>query len=439
MFINRILQDYSHCVEKLEHTRSLLYDTLRSEDEYTYSQEANLKRRVTSWRGSAAAKLACDIHTLLTMLNGEGCASIKDMVSNSKKPRRRKSVARPAATESSVNCSVENCKCKAEIDILKETVSSLQADMLTLKQEIHLMRHTSVYDDSSLKGDISEMKQAVIDLNVNYSSVNDRVISLENFISHDDIVTITRAPFSVVNEEHQPSGDSLEDPAAPFSVVNEEHQPSGASLEDPTAPFSVLHEDHQPSGASLEDPAAPAVYDPGATNESSPLNCETNVFVDDSRHISVEETDDETAEDNRVNRVNSAPLSQSHATIPTRVTPRDNRRTRDDMQNLQKQRSVTFADIIANIGTPMEPRVNGVPIRDETPVPEIDDIEQDIDDFSVYVRKRSKRFYVGGFKNTITERKLRAYVTSRGQTVTMVRIFPSKRNRNGVVISYKLL
>ena len=59
--------------------------------------------------------------------------------------------------------------------------------------------------------------------------------------------------------------------------------------------------------------------------------------------------------------------------------------------------------------------------------------EVDEDDFSKYVYRRVKRFYVGGFINSITTDKLVDYVETRGVTVTWVTIFPI-RNSNRVVI-----
>ncbi|MES9883124.1 MAG: hypothetical protein ABW185_19845, partial [Sedimenticola sp.] len=57
----------------------------------------------------------------------------------------------------------------------------------------------------------------------------------------------------------------------------------------------------------------------------------------------------------------------------------------------------------------------------------------DDNDLLAYVRKKPKRFYIGGFKPGITEDVIYRYVQKRGPTPTMVRIFPM-RQRYGVVI-----
>lgn len=56
------------------------------------------------------------------------------------------------------------------------------------------------------------------------------------------------------------------------------------------------------------------------------------------------------------------------------------------------------------------------------------------ENFEQYVKKRAKRFYLGGFKPTITRDVIANYVNIRGPTVTWVRIWTSKRNPNNVVI-----
>ena len=58
----------------------------------------------------------------------------------------------------------------------------------------------------------------------------------------------------------------------------------------------------------------------------------------------------------------------------------------------------------------------------------IDDV-----DVSEHVRKRTKRFYIGGFKPSITQAKLIKYVENKGLSVTWVNIWTSKRNGRVVI------
>ena len=49
-----------------------------------------------------------------------------------------------------------------------------------------------------------------------------------------------------------------------------------------------------------------------------------------------------------------------------------------------------------------------------------------------YVRRRTKRFYVGGFLPNITESVITEYVRGKGPKVTKVSIFRNKRNNNTI-------
>ena len=51
-----------------------------------------------------------------------------------------------------------------------------------------------------------------------------------------------------------------------------------------------------------------------------------------------------------------------------------------------------------------------------------------------YVKKRGRRYYLGGLMPTITREVIAEYVTMRGPTVTWVSIWNSKRNPDNVVI-----
>ncbi len=64
--------------------------------------------------------------------------------------------------------------------------------------------------------------------------------------------------------------------------------------------------------------------------------------------------------------------------------------------------------------------------QDTQGVNECSDDSDDLE-FGDYVRKRTRRFYVGGFKPSITENKIASYVNRRGPTVTKVTIFRNSR------------
>ena len=52
----------------------------------------------------------------------------------------------------------------------------------------------------------------------------------------------------------------------------------------------------------------------------------------------------------------------------------------------------------------------------------------------MYVRKRPKRFFIGGFTNEINEDKIYRYVNRRCLKVTKVKLFPSRRSADDVII-----
>ena len=59
--------------------------------------------------------------------------------------------------------------------------------------------------------------------------------------------------------------------------------------------------------------------------------------------------------------------------------------------------------------------------------------DSDNDDFSQYVRRRTRRFFVGGFEPHVTENRIAAYVRSKGPTITKVSIFRNQRRKTTVV------
>ena len=67
-------------------------------------------------------------------------------------------------------------------------------------------------------------------------------------------------------------------------------------------------------------------------------------------------------------------------------------------------------------------------------IEEIEDFVDNDNDFLQYVKKKPKRFYLGGFRPEVTPDVICKYVKRRGPTVTWLRIWPSKWSPNNVII-----
>ena len=126
-FLNRILRDYGLSESILDETRSILYDTLRESDEFPYGLQADLKQRVSSSKGETIVyKLACDIRTLISVLDGDDYSQMKDLISSS----RSRSSSQVRISQKQYPSTPSTCTCSQDVIILKDTVTSLQAEML---------------------------------------------------------------------------------------------------------------------------------------------------------------------------------------------------------------------------------------------------------------------------------------------------------------------
>lgn len=79
------LYDYAFDEIKLETMRHLFCNALRENDDFPVGLKAELKRRVAKRNGeTVAVKVANDIHTLRSVLEGNSYSSMPEMLSASK-------------------------------------------------------------------------------------------------------------------------------------------------------------------------------------------------------------------------------------------------------------------------------------------------------------------------------------------------------------------
>ena len=147
LFVDRILMDYHQSESDLEKSRLMLFDVIRESEDFPFDINCELKRRITRQGDSAAVKLANDIHTILTAADGGDISCVKELISTGSRRTSRLSSVTKQPIRAHSPSTTHTCACDAEVKILKDTVTSLQADMLLIKQRnaaTENIRNTSI-------------------------------------------------------------------------------------------------------------------------------------------------------------------------------------------------------------------------------------------------------------------------------------------------------
>lgn len=219
MFIASILQEYASDEQELDATRTNFFEFLKTHDDFPFPLNSDLKKRVFT-RGrkeTVAVKLATDIYSLLSVMEGDEYSVIKEMISVSKRrtfSHLPSSQGNPQPMESFSNA---RCKCNTELTVLRDTVSSIQAEVLLLKQSLHtsnhlrseemknisdtlkglkvdITRHTDnmkALTDEMASSTCEEMRALTESLSV---SLDKRVSSIEKFLDGENIHVVSFVP-----------------------------------------------------------------------------------------------------------------------------------------------------------------------------------------------------------------------------------------------------
>jgi len=156
VFIDQLLLDYDNTPEKLEYTRSMLFSTVRDSNDFDLESGCELKRRVANRNGNPLnVKLANDIHSLILVLKGEGLTYLKDIISYPEKGPRNSASQTPAKGVITPLRNNDKCTCCQEMPMIRDMISSLQADMLHMKQK-------GAANQRQRDGEIDSMRDAVI-------------------------------------------------------------------------------------------------------------------------------------------------------------------------------------------------------------------------------------------------------------------------------------
>lgn len=159
MFVNQLLLDYHQSETNLDHLRITLFEMLKNTEDFPFELDSELKRRVNTRQGEPiVAKLAKDIHTLISVIEGEDSSCLKELISSGKRQPRTGSLSKNSGIAPNVTQSGQvNCNCSAELKQLKEMVVALQADLLLMKQR-------QAGTENLRNSEIIEIKKSIQDL-----------------------------------------------------------------------------------------------------------------------------------------------------------------------------------------------------------------------------------------------------------------------------------
>ena len=244
-------------------------------------KDASLKRRLQTGKGdTVATKLAYDIHSLVSVIEGGDFCSpeLKDVLSLSKKQRSssvpapecsirsstpirhnvplhldnspstllrsRTKKASPATPQGNYN---RPCDCRSEVTLLKDTVSNIQANVLLMQETQHVSEKqrseqlkcirtmiVGIKDDittccKSVKDCMDGSKESIRDLAGTLGRTviefEDRVRTLEYFLDDENIVTIASINTEKVCVNTNTVSDTLVSVEPVNTISSVDHQP----------------------------------------------------------------------------------------------------------------------------------------------------------------------------------------------------------------------
>lgn len=441
LFVSRILKDYGSCESDLDQTRYILYESLRESEDFPYPVMSDLKKRVYTRKGEPlCVKLAHDIRTLLAVIEGDDYSVMKDLISSS----RRKSLIKIEGTD---KLPAINCTCSQDVAILQDSVSTLKSEILMLKQCFKAndsMRSTQIKTMSDtismVKADIKECSDYIANSaakidncillanNSETESVRSEIIQLRLVLeSVQRSLNVNDQVPADVNDTHSPADvpDCMFNTAGECeSVTSMDH--SLRSIKLPLAVDAPVNNDCQSKTSSYRDPvnvsASQAVGREILQPATIPVICDGKLTYN-SQLLYIH--------DQPIGQGQDCSQNDTYANVLTNPSRQTNSSSKNKLRRRPKpnRRVVRFND---------NPNMNQYPPEGQNSAFRSDHNDSinvpPEEDFSVYVRKRTHRYYIGGFNSEMNSTKIHNYVSRRGPKVTKVNIFPSRSARDEVTI-----
>ena len=170
MFVNRILLNEASCETKLGEMRSSLFEHLKDADDFPYGLQCKLKRQVCTRNGdSVAIKLAYDLHTLMSVIEGAEYTDMRELLGSGSGRSQRSQSTPSQANETIVQSDLE-------VKMLSDAVTTVKAELLRMKQ-------TQTALETARSKELQSMKSTMLGLKSDLTTLTNSVKSGLNVIS----------------------------------------------------------------------------------------------------------------------------------------------------------------------------------------------------------------------------------------------------------------
>ena len=156
IFLSQILSDFQSDEMDLKELRNTLFSELKTLVDFPFPIGSELKRRKKQKIGeSTAVKLCNDIYVLASVFEGASFDDLKELLSISK--YNQDSTQNDAICIDSSDTSV-SCKHDSDIALFRSMLTTIQANVFTLKQENKSLREDYREELKSIKDDVILLK-----------------------------------------------------------------------------------------------------------------------------------------------------------------------------------------------------------------------------------------------------------------------------------------
>ncbi|KAH3870076.1 hypothetical protein DPMN_033256 [Dreissena polymorpha] len=189
MCVLQIVREFSSNEIDLERIRNTYFEHLKQTcEDFPFSDDVVLKKRMFTRSGEPLpVRLAQYIHAIIEVAEGGDPYMLKSMISTAK---ARKSTVARAIPDTDVENQVGNgrqpgkCMCSSDICILKDQISTLQADHLILKQAVYASNEMRKKETEASKDSLRSIKIQILMCNEAIKDCSDSTVStIRNLVS----------------------------------------------------------------------------------------------------------------------------------------------------------------------------------------------------------------------------------------------------------------